>query len=256
MSSRTDPPPRPIAPPPVPADVGLVVAMSIEVAPFLARLGNVRKYTSERHTVIEGELGGKVVAAIVTGPGRAAARRGTSLLLGGHRPNWVVSAGFGGALDLALKRDDILLGSEVVGPDGDRLRIDFKLGDDADSRVRVGVIATVDAIVRSAAEKADLRARTGADVVDMESSAVAALCAERNIRFLPIRVVSDEAGVDLPPEVAAILGRSGGYRLGAALGAIWRRPSSVKDLWSLREHAVSAAAHLSRFLPGVIAQLD
>ncbi len=255
MSSRSDPPPLAVAPPPAPADVGLVAALSIEVAPFLARLGNVRKYATGRHTVIEGEIGGKIVASIVTGPGRAAAARGAGLLLGGHRPNWIISAGFGGALNPELKRDDLVIGSVVVGPEGDRTTIDFQLGAPSVAGVQSGIITTVDAIVRTAEEKAELRARTGADVVDMETSAVAMICAERNIRFLPIRVVSDEAGVDLPPEIAAILGRSGGYRVGAAIGAIWRRPSSIKDLWSLREQAVTAADRLSRFLPGVIAKL-
>lgn len=255
MSTQTDPPPKSIAPPPVPADVGIVAAMSIEVAPFLARLGNVRKYSSDRHTVIEGELGGKIVAAIVAGPGRAAARKGASLLIGGHRPSWILSAGFGGALDPSLKRDDLVIASELVSPDGERLSIDFKLGDDPASGVRSGTLATIDTIARTAVEKAELRARTGADVVDMETWAVASLCAERNVRFLPIRVISDEAGVDLPREVAAIFGKSGSYLVGSALGAIWRRPSSIKDFWSLREHAVSAADRLSRFLPGIIAQL-
>src|SRR5437868_2254728 len=89
----------PIAPPPTPADIGLVAALPMEVAPLLARLKGPRKYFSERHTIIEGELAGKLVAAIVAGPGRAAARRGTNLLLAGHRPRWVISAGYGGALD-------------------------------------------------------------------------------------------------------------------------------------------------------------
>ena len=254
---RPGPSQTPVAPAPVPADVGVVAALTIEIAPFLARLERVRKYSNGRVAIVEGELGGKLVAVCVAGPGRTAAQRGASLLLGGHKPSWLVSAGFGGALDPALKRDDLVVGREVVSPEGERLGIDFALGEpEGSGPVRSGVIATADAIIRTAEEKAELRARTGADVVDMETSAVAKVCADRGIRFLPVRVVSDEAGIDLPPEVAAILGRSGGYRVGAALGAIWRRPSSVKDLWALREHAVSAADRLSRFLPGFIAKLD
>ncbi|MDB5353346.1 MAG: nucleoside phosphorylase [Planctomycetota bacterium] len=247
----------PIAPPPVPADVGIVAALSIEINPLIARLSNVRKYSSERHTIVEGELSGKIVAVIIAGPGRKAARRGTQLLLGGHRPQWILSAGFGGALNPDLHRNDLVFGTEVIDPEGNRLTIDLTLHDqESTSRVVTGAIVTSDAIVRTAAEKAALRARTGADVVDMESSAVAAVCSERNVRFLAIRVISDEAGTDLPAEIATILGRSGGYRVGAALGAIWRRPSSLKDMWALREHAVAAADRISRFVPGVLKELS
>src|SRR3954466_15676790 len=82
------------APAPVPVDVGVVAAMSIEVGFLTDRLGKVRKYAGPGHTVIEGEAGGKLVALIVSGMGRASARRATGLLIDGHRPRWVVSAGF------------------------------------------------------------------------------------------------------------------------------------------------------------------
>jgi len=59
----------------------------------------------------------------------------------------------------------------------------------------------------------------------------------------------------LPPEIASILGRSGGYRVGAALGAIWRRPSSLKDMLKLRDHAGRAADRLASVLPVLIERL-
>jgi adenosylhomocysteine nucleosidase len=63
-----------------------------------------------------------------------------------------------------------------------------------------------------------------------------------------VRVISDDARSDLPPEVATLLTRSGSYRVGAALRAIWNRPSSLKDFWTLHERALEAADHLARFL--------
>ena len=256
MSASTGTSPPGIAPPPIPADVALVAALSIEISPFLSRLANVRKYASGRHTIVEGELGGKLVAVVITGPGRKNAARGAQLLIGGHRPNWMISAGFGGALDPTLRRNDVVFATEVADEEGLSLLIDVSVpGDAANPGVSLGRVITVDAIVRTAADKAALRERSGATVVDMETSAVAAFCAERNVKFLAIRVISDEANVDLPREIATILGRSGGYRVGAALGAIWRRPSSLKDMWALREHAVAAADRLSRMLIGIVEKL-
>ncbi len=245
-----------LAPPPVSADIGLVAALSIEVSPFFGLLGQVRRYSTQRHSVIEGELGGKIVVAILCGPGRKAARGAAELLIAGHRPRWLLSAGFGGALAPELNLYDIVVGNAVIDPEGTRLGIDIRLPADASNRrIRTSAIATVDAIVRTATEKAEIRRRTGADVVDMETSAVAGVCSERNIPFLAVRVISDEADKDLPPEIATILGRSGGYRIGATLGALWHRPSCVKDLWKLREHAIEASDRLADFLPGLIAQL-
>ncbi len=248
--------PPPIAPPPAPADVGIVSALGIEVAPLLAKLAHVRKYSNQRHSIIEGELSGKLVVVILAGPGRAAARKGANLLLAGHKPRWMLSAGFAGALDPSLKRDEILFGTEVVDPEGVSMTIPVGSPDDDGLGIRSGRIVTVDQIVRTAVEKAALRERTGADVVDMETSAVATVCRDRDVRFVAIRVVSDEASFDLPPEIAAILGRSGSYRVGAALHAIWKRPSSLKDLLLLRERAMSAADRLARVIPGILQTLS
>lgn len=248
------PPPNAKAPPPASADVGVVAATSIEVAPWLDRLADVRKYAGPRFTVIEGVCAGKLVVLVLTGMGRARAQRGAELLLDGHRPRWIVSAGFGGALDPTLKRNDIVLPTEVVNLEGGRFSVDLAVPSGSEG-LRTGRLLTVDDFVRKASEKAELRAKTGADVVDMETSAVAALCGERGVKFLPVRVISDEAGVDLPPEILAIVGPTGGLRLGATIGALWKRPSSVKDLLGLRQHANEAAARLASFLMETIPRL-
>lgn len=248
-----------VAPPPAPADVGIVAAMPIEVAPLLARLKNPRTYRGPRWSISEGECSGKVVAVVVAGMGEASARRGVEVLVAGHRPRWVVSAGFGGALDPDLRRYQFVLASRVLVASGGLPAIE------ADARlpgpegvaypVRPGVIVTLDRILRTAEEKAELRARTSADVVDMETYAVASFCAERSIPFVGLRVVSDEAGEELPPEILAVVGPTGGFRLGAAMGAFWRRPGSIKDLLRLREQANEAARRLGRAVAEVVGRL-
>jgi adenosylhomocysteine nucleosidase len=252
-SARTTAHPTPA---PAPADIGIVAALPIEVGPLIKRLERVRKYAGPRHKVIEGECSGKLIALILTGPGRKASRRGGQVLIEGHRPRWIISAGFGGGLDPSLMRNDVVFATEVIDEDDGRWSIDVTVPEGSQSpRIVAGRLLTVDRIVMTADEKAELRSRHQADVVDMETSAVAALCSERASKFLAIRVVSDAAGADLPPEILSILGRSGGYRVGAAVGAIWRRPSSLKDLWALREHAMAAAERLAEIVAGVLVRL-
>ncbi len=245
-----------LAPAPIAVDVGIVAAIGIEVGFLTDRLTKVRKYSGPHHSVIEGELAGKIVAVIIAGMGREAARRGTQLLLDGHRPRWILSAGFGGSLDPALPRNAIVLPNEVLDLDGGRYPIDGPLSPEAISpAVRTGRLLTVDRLIRTAAEKAELRRRFEADLVDMETSAVAALCEARAVRFLSVRVVSDEASVDLPPEIATLMTRSGSYQVGAALRAIWQRPSRIKDFWRLHEHAQEAADRLATCTTKLIERL-
>lgn len=241
---------------PGPADVGIVAALEIEVGYLLDRLRRVREYSGPGHRVLEGECEGKLVAVTLTGPGQAPARRGAQLLLDGHRPRWLVSAGFAGALDPELKRGALFLASEVCDPSGATWPVDLSnVPAFLNNCSRSGRLLTVDHIIRTAAEKAELRIRHNADAVDMETAAIARICQERSVRFLSLRAISDEAGADLPPEILSILGSTGGYRLGAAFGAIWRRPSSLKDLWALRNSAHEAADRLATALVHVLPQL-
>ena len=116
-----------------------------------------------------------------------------------------------------------------------------------------GRLLTVDHVVLSASAKAELRAAYQADSVDMETSAVAAACQEKLVRFLAIRVISDDAHTELPREVASVMAHGGSYGVGRALRAVWQRPSSIKDFWSLYEHAIEAADRLAK---GVLQAVD
>jgi adenosylhomocysteine nucleosidase len=243
-----------VAPAPVPADVGIVAALPLEIGYLVDRLRRVRKYHAASLSVIEGEHDGKIVAIAVGGMGRAAARRAAGLLLDGHRPGWMISAGFAGALNPELERNDLALPYELIDADGGRFPVSRpeSLGG---VRHVAGRLLTVDQLVLDPAEKAELHHTTGADLVDLESSAVAAVCGEKLVRFLSIRVVSDDARTRLPREVASLLTKSGSYRVGAALRAIWTRPSSVKDFWTLHEHALEAADRLARFIARCLGEL-
>jgi len=84
---------------------------------------------------------------------------------------------------------------------------------------------------------------------------VAALCAERDTRFLAVRVISDDARTELPAEVAALLTRTGSYRVGAALRAVWNRPGAVKDFWSLHAASQVTADRLADLVVALLERL-
>jgi adenosylhomocysteine nucleosidase len=246
---RPEEPDRPgLAPAPVPADVGIITALPMEIEDFIDRLRGVRKYRAAALTLLEGEYNHKIVVVAVAGVGRPAARRAAELLLAGHRPSWMISAGFAGALNPALARNGLVLPGEILDPAGRRFPIEPPGSLGTGIPFTRGRLLTVDRLILDSAEKAELHRAFQADVVDMESSAVAAVCEERLVRFFAVRVISDDARADLPREVAGLLTRSGSYRVGAAIRAIWNRPSSLKDFWTLHERALEAADRLAKFL--------
>jgi adenosylhomocysteine nucleosidase len=236
------------APAPVPADIGVVAALPIEIGDLTDRLQRVRKYHSASISVIEGEQHGRIVAVAVAGVGRAAARLATELLVAGHQPRWLLSAGFAGALDPALRRNDIVLPHEIIDLEGRRFTVEVPDALAGQERHPHQRLLTVDRVILEHEEKQSLRRNFDAHCVDMESSAVADVCSHRLLRFLSVRVISDDASTTLPREVATILAHTGSYRVGAALRALWQRPGSLKDFWMMHERALEASEVLAKFI--------
>jgi adenosylhomocysteine nucleosidase len=246
---------RGMAPPPSRADVGIVASLSIEVGDLVDNLKKVRKYQSVSVPVIEGEYCGKIVAVAIGGAGRPAARRAADMLIAGHRPRWIISAGFAGALNPALARNGVVLPHEVLDLEGRRFPVEQPETLGAGFPHTKGRLLTVDRLILDSDEKEALWRSHEADVVDMESSAVAELCGEKLVRFLSIRVISDDAHTKLPKEIASLLLHTGSYRVGAAMRALWHRPSSLKDFWTLHERALETADRLAKVVARCLDEL-
>jgi adenosylhomocysteine nucleosidase len=244
-----------LAPAPVAADVGIVMALPIEAGYLCDSLTKVRKYTARKHTIVEGELGDKIVAVVLSGAGRKAARLGAEMLIAGHRPSWLFSAGFAGGLDPALARNDLVIPDQVVDSEGNQVDIDTSVFDLPETVRTRGRLLTMDRIIASSAEKAKIRQEHQADLIDMESSALALIARERLLRFLSVRVISDEASTELPPEIASMLAHTGSYRAGAALRALWQRPGALKDFWTLHARALESADRLASCIRRLIETL-
>ena len=151
---------RGMAPAPVPADVGIVAAMPMEVGDLINGLKKVWKYQSVAVPVIEGEYAGKIIAVAVAGMGQAAARRAADVLIAGHRPRWLISAGFAGALNPAYSRNDLIVAHEVIDREGRSYLVDPPPSLGASVQHAKGRLITVDQVVLRRPTKASCTART------------------------------------------------------------------------------------------------
>jgi adenosylhomocysteine nucleosidase len=240
-------------------DVGVVFALERESGGLEDLLAETGRWQGEGFVVIGGRLQERQVVIVRSGAGQTAAAHATEALLDGHRPRWVISAGFAGALRPELQRYDLLLPEAVLRPDGRRLELSPPEHWSAQTTlgpVHRGLLLSVDHLVSSPKEKHSLAEKYGAWAVDMETFAVVEVCRRRGVPVLAVRIVIDTADEHLPPEVRGLLKqKSLASQLGAALGALWHRPSSFKDLYRLKENALLASDRLARFLAWALRQL-
>ena len=169
---------------------------------------------------------------IANGPGQRLVERALERKQNVDR---ILSIGFCGALDPTLRIGDIVVSGEV--PKG--LQASFVQGD----------VASVDRVAFTAREKSDLRAATGAAVVEMESAAVAQKAGEWDVPFGCIRVVSDVAGDDLPLDFNRYRDADGRFeRTRIGLAALGHPFTVLPGLVRLNRDCGLAAERLGEFL--------
>ena len=239
------------------ADVGVIFALAIEAGGTVDLLDHFHTTRGRGFTARYGCLAERRLVLFESGAGTSRAAAATEVLIETHRPHWVISAGFAGGLVPQLKRHDIVMADSVVNAAGRRLGIDLKI--DADTLaagMHVGRILSVDQIVRLPKDKQSLGSRHEALAVDLESFAVAEVCHRRGVRFLGVRIITDAMDEQLPVDIQNLTDQTtAASRLGAALGAACRRPSSVKDMLQLKENSLVGSDRLAHFLDGTIRQL-
>ena len=230
-------------------DVGILFALDVEADAFARRVADRAAWRGPGPEFSEGTLAGIRVAWCVSGVGGPAAARAAGLMLDGHRPRRLVSAGFAGGLDPAVPRGAVVRPRGVTTEQGGPLL--------ALSMVGIGeeasgpLLVSVETVAATVARKRALAAHTGATIVDMETHAIATVAAAAGLPCLAVRVVSDDATQTLPAEVAGLARPQSAFRrFGAVVGALGRRPAVAFDLWRLYEHAVvdgrTLAADLER----------
>jgi adenosylhomocysteine nucleosidase len=186
---------------------------------------------------------GQPIVLVANGPGPKLAGWAAEIARKRQELTGLVSTGFCGALDPALKPCDIFVATEVVGvahaPSVPRSH-SFER--------QTGTLLSIDRVVSTAAEKSELR-KTGADAVEMEAEAVAAKAAEWNIPFYCVRVVTDTATESFPLDFNRMRDANGRFSRMKIMAAAIRRPGSIlPELLKLDKRCKDASQALGDFI--------
>jgi adenosylhomocysteine nucleosidase len=157
------------------------------------------------------------------------------------QPNLVLTCGFAGGLNPDLK-----LGEVVFETTDENLRAKL-----LSAEAKPAKFFCADRIATTVGEKKTLRAETGADVVEMESAAIHAVCRERGIPCATVRVISDTAEEDLPLDFNALAKPDKSLDFGKLFLAIAKSPGKIGALMQLQKKTSFAARQLSAVLAKV-----
>ena len=199
------------------------------------------------------------VRIITSGVGPQRARDAAEEALERNKPSHVISIGVAGGLTNTLRRPSITLPTTTIREsDGAVFAADGQLRKQAIRQLNqadiywqsVTSITTPDILFTRTEKQA--AADSGAEIVQMEDSEWAELCADADVPFASVRVVMDALDDDIPNEVVQWRGKPSAFDI--AIGAI-RRPDLLPELLSLGLQRQSAIQELERAMTLVIPAL-
>lgn len=259
-----------------PCHYAIIFALGVESGPTEDLLAGAIRIRGSGFHLLEGGISGRRVVILRSGAGQSQAAKAAELLIETHRPKTVISAGFAGGLTPSIKRGSILLANCVQDSSGRQIILDKSSAPSNDlnqeqlvqfpaienpsdySQIKwpnfhIGKLLTLDRIIREPSEKQSLNEKHQALAVDMETYAIAEVCLRHKTPLSSIRVINDASDELLPPDVERLLHqKTEAARLGAAFAAILRRPTSIKDLWALKEKSITDSMELAKFIEKMI----
>jgi adenosylhomocysteine nucleosidase len=198
------------------------------------------------HKVAAGRPG---VFTLIVGIGRQNAERSVRKFLPAAAPKLVLTCGFAGGLNPALKAGDVVFEIQELHSPSSILDLPAKLNA---AGAKPGKFFCADRIATTVAEKKQLRAQTGADAVEMESAAIHAVCRERGFPCATVRVISDAADEDLPLDFNALAKPDQSLDYGKLFFAIAKSPGKIGALKALQKKTKFSAEKLAEVLSKIL----
>jgi adenosylhomocysteine nucleosidase len=201
-------------------------------------------------------LNGKAALLVANGPGPKLAGEAVEVAKGRERLTGIVSTGFCGALDPALKLSDILVATEILvgqailpaaGIPAGLGQAGSKAGRRQNCLPHQGPLISTDHVASTASEKSELH-QTGARAIEMEAAGVATKAQQVNLPFYCIRVVTDTAVESLPLDFNQMRDADGRFSRSKIIWAALRRPALFPKLLNFNKRCKNAAQALGDFI--------
>lgn len=190
-----------------------------------------------------GRLGGHECLLVANGAGWKRAAAAVDAARDSFVPEAIVSAGFCGALDPALRIADVVVGNCVAGP----FRRHRAWPVSGGAPYRNGLVMSIDHVAGSRAEKQTLHGR-GGSAVEMEAAGVAERADALQLPFYCVRAVTDLACEDMANDFNSALRPDGHFATMLIFRQALRHPGGrIPELIRLRRRCVRAAQSLGEF---------
>ena len=160
-------------------------ALPAESSEFLRRLDNKLCTGRNAIRIIRGTLDDREIEVLHTGVGEKVCRERVEKFLKNQQFEFLISAGFAGALNDQLHPGDLLLARNFSTVDLTERQSFSSLP------IHQADLLTLPALIDSSDERNEIARSTGAAAVDMETEFIARACAERGIPLLSLRVITD-----------------------------------------------------------------
>jgi len=229
--------------------IAITFALPAESSDFIRLLEKPNLNSREGVETVRGRLHGKSVAVIHTGVGKKTCRERMEVLLRRERFQYLISAGFAGALEKDLHVGHLLVAENFSSP---QLLSSPQL-DLARDGTFLGKLLTVPRMIESSAEREDLNTKTGAAAVDMETEFIADLCAKHELPMLSLRAISDTPAEPFPAPAHVLFDvakqKTDVLRLGSYL---MMHPGAFSRLNAFRERVAVARRALADLLSQIL----
>lgn len=251
----------------------ILAAVREELSGILRQMAVSSKQKIGRADLWSGAWQGRPLLLVRTGVGKRCAFLALSDVLAAHTPGLIVSIGYAGGTDPALRVGDLLLAEKILEPPpgefhaggmqapAQEFEVDASLAarfaevaPPEGAALHRGALLTVGEVVTEPEKKQALGARYDACALDMETAALARLAREKDIPFLSLRAISDAAD-DALMDVSPFLEEDGEVSRLKAGWYVLTHPSAIGPLRNLQVVARQATARLTEFLAAALKNL-
>jgi adenosylhomocysteine nucleosidase len=236
-----------------------VASEASELKPFAGYLTGLRKLKWPLDYAFEGVLDGRrmMLAANGAGPGLAAQavevamRAVTVAELSSSRLEAVVSVGYCGALDPALKESQIVMATGIL----DAATSETISCSTLEGEAIKGIVHSENRVVNSTSDKQQLR-KSGAIATEMEAAGVFARTRKAELPFFCIKCVTDLADESFPLDLNKMRTTEGRFSRGRIGSYAITHPKALPGLFHLKRRSEQAAQALGEFLVSCRIQVE